>query len=169
MQWASRLGISLAEAVRRCVAGRLVREALDVGRSSRDRDIFIDTSALYALLVRTEAGHRETAAAVDDLLDLGRPLVSSNYVLVETTALLQHRFGLAAVRDLETRIVSLLMVRWIDGALHRRAVDRLIRSDRRPLSLVDCSSFTLMDAAGIAEALALDRAFESEGYRVLPA
>jgi predicted nucleic acid-binding protein len=69
--------------------------------------VFVDTSALYALLVRTDEDHAEAAKAFRGLLEAGRSLVSTNYVLVETTALLQHRIGLAAVRDLDARIVAL--------------------------------------------------------------
>ncbi len=130
--------------------------------------VFVDTSAIYALLVRTERGHSETASVFGDLLDSGRPLVSSNYVLVESAALLQRRIGLEAVHDLESRIVPLLTVYWIDESIHRRASERLFRTDRRSLSLVDCSSFVIMDAEGIEDALALDRDYEVEGYRVLP-
>ena len=39
-RWASRLGISLAEAVRRCVADRLAAERVDVGRDSLVREAF---------------------------------------------------------------------------------------------------------------------------------
>lgn len=130
--------------------------------------VFVDTSALYALLVRTEEGHSEISTAFASLLDLNRRLVTSNYVMVETAALLQRRFGLAAVHDLQSRIVPLLTIRWIGEVQHRRAMERLLRTDRRRLSLVDCSSFVIMDADGIAEALALDRDFEAAGYRVVP-
>lgn len=84
------------------------------------------------------------------------------------TRILQRRFGLPAVHDLQSRIVPLLTVRWIGEVEHRRAMERLLRTDRRRLSLVDCSSFVIMDAEGIEEALVLDRDFETEGYRVLP-
>ncbi len=130
---------------------------------------FVDTSALYALLVNTEDGHTAVAGAFRELAESGRRLVTSNYVLLETTALLQHRFGLAAVRDLERRVVPLLHVVWLTEPLHRRSIERLFRVDRRGLSLVDCSSFTLMDAEGIREVLALDSDFRREGYRLLPA
>lgn len=130
--------------------------------------VFVDTSALYALLVRNEEGHAEVASAFGSLLDLNRRLVTSNYALVETCALLQRRFGLPAVHDLQSRIVPLLTVQWIGDVEHRRAMERLLRTDRRRLSLVDCSSFVIMDAEGIEEALVLDRDFETEGYRILP-
>ena len=130
--------------------------------------VFADTSALYALLVRTEEGHAEVAAAFSRLLQGRRPLVTSNYVLLETAALLQRRIGLPAVRDLDERIVPLLTVRWITEPLHRRAMDRLIRADRRGVSLVDCTSFEVMEAEAIAEAFALDRDFAAAGFRLVP-
>ena len=130
--------------------------------------VFADTSALYALLVRTEEGHAEVAAAFSRLLGGRRALVTSNYVLLETAALLQRRIGLPAVRDFDERIAPLLTVRWITEPLHRRAMDRLIRADRRGVSLVDCTSFEVMEGEGIAEAFALDRDFAAAGFRLVP-
>ena len=130
--------------------------------------IFVDTSALYALFDRDDRGHAVTAAAWTDLLSGPRPLVTSNYVLLEAVALLQRRLGLAAVHDLEDRIVPLLTVRWITEPIHRRAMTRLRRTDRREVSLVDCSSFLLMEAEAIQEAFALDDDFAAAGFRLLP-
>lgn len=130
--------------------------------------VFADTSALYALLVGSETHHQGVAEAFRELLNRGRVLLTTNYVLVETTALLQHRFGLEAVRDLDTRIVPLLQTRWVSEALHRRAMENLVRTDRRRLSLVDCTSFAVMDTEGIREALAVDDDFIAQGYTVIP-
>ena len=130
--------------------------------------VFVDTSALYAWLVSTEDGHGEVAAVFRQLVAGGRRLATSNYVLVETSALLQRRFGLEAARDLERGLRPLLQVAWVTEAVHAHAVDRLFKTDRRGLSLVDCSSFVLMDMDGVDEALALDDGFAREGYRVLP-
>jgi predicted nucleic acid-binding protein len=130
--------------------------------------VFVDTSALYALLVRTEAGHAEVSAAFGELLADGRPLVTTNYVLLESVALLQYRLGLEPVRDLEASLVPLMTQRWIGESLHRRAVERLLRTDRKKLSLVDCTSFVVMEDEGIREALALDHDFVSEGFSLIP-
>jgi predicted nucleic acid-binding protein len=120
------------------------------------------------MLVSTEDGHQAVAEAFRELAESGRRLVTSNYVLLETTALLQQRFGLPPVRDLEQRVVPLLHVVWLTEPLHRKSLERLFRADRRGLSLVDCSSFVVMDLEGIREALALDSDFAREGYRLLP-
>jgi predicted nucleic acid-binding protein len=130
--------------------------------------VLVDTSALYALLVRTEEGHGEVEAVLDGLLDEGRSLRTTSYVLVETVALLQSRFGLPAVRDFEERILPLLEVEWVDARLHGRAMKRLLRTDRRGLSLVDVVSFVVMEERGLRTALALDADFAREGFELLP-
>ncbi len=62
--------------------------------------VFVDTSALYALLVETEEDHRAVLRSFEQLLRKGRLLFTTNYVVVESAALLQQRFGLAPIRDL---------------------------------------------------------------------
>ena len=74
-----------------------------------------------------------------------------------------------AERDLEERIIPCCTVRWITEALHRRAWERFVRADRRGVSLVDCTSFELMQQEGIDDVLALDHDFADAGFRLLPA
>jgi predicted nucleic acid-binding protein len=119
--------------------------------------------------VRTEEGHSSVRGEFRRLLDAGRSLWTTSYVIVETAALLQHRFGLAAVRDLTEHVVPALSLEWVSESLHRKGLERLLREDRRRLSLVDCVSFEMMRAHGLREAVALDRQFAEAGFRVLPA
>ena len=130
--------------------------------------VFVDTSALYALLVRTENQHAEMTRAFQASLEEGRALWTTSYVLVESTALLQHRLGLAPVRDLCERILPLLNVQWVDQDLHRRALARFIAQDRRQVSLVDCVSVEAMRAAGTRLVLGLDPHLTEGGARLLP-
>lgn len=130
--------------------------------------IFVDTSAFYALLVGSEMDHAAVSAAFARVLRQGRPLLTSSYVLVETTALLQHRIGFEPVRDLDSHVVPLLEVRWIDRELHRKGVERLFRTDRRRVSLVDAVSFVCMEVDGVHDVLSLDSDFAAEGFRLIP-
>jgi predicted nucleic acid-binding protein len=130
--------------------------------------LFIDTSGFYALLVGTERDHQAVLDAFRTAAERGRRMVTTNYVLVETTALLQHRIGLPPVRDLEERILPLVTVHWVSSELHRRAVERLFRTDKRRVSLVDAMSFIVMDAEGLSDVLGLDPDFATEGFRLLP-
>ena len=130
--------------------------------------LFVDTSGFYALLVRTERDHSAMLEAFRAAAERGRRMVTTNYVIVETSALLQHRIGLAPVRDLEERILPVVTVQWVSSELHRRAVKRLFRTDKRKVSLVDVVSFVVMDAEGLTDVMGLDPDFTAEGFRLLP-
>ena len=130
--------------------------------------VFADTSALYALLVRTETSHERVRAAFAKLLEQARPLRTTSFVLIETLALLQHRIGLAAARDFDEEILPVLRVDWVDEPLYRLGADRLWREDRRHMSLVDCISFELMKREGIRTAFAIDPHFTEAGFDLLP-
>ena len=130
--------------------------------------LFVDTSAFYAILVGTEREHTPVVTAFKRALDRGVGLYTTNYVLVETTALLQHRIGLAPVRDLEARLLPVLSIHWIDEEVHSRELERLFRMYRRHVSLVDAASFVVMEREGITDVLGLDANFTAEGFRLIP-
>lgn len=124
--------------------------------------VLVDTSALYALLAREDPNHDAAAAAFAGLRQ-GRPLVTHNYVVVETVALVQHRFGVSAVRTL-LDLLGPIEVIWVDGETHRAALAALLAAPRRRLSLVDRVSFEVMRDRGISHAFAFDPDFEQEGF-----
>ncbi len=130
--------------------------------------VFLDTSGLYALLVRTEERHTEVIRAFRNALEEGRPLWATSYVVVETAALLQHRLGLAPVRDFLEHLLPVMSVEWVSEALHRKGTERLLRENRRRLSLVDCVSVEFIRSQGIRDVMALDPYFAEAGLRLLP-
>jgi len=130
--------------------------------------LFVDTSGLYALLLGTESEHTGIAAAFRTAAEKGRRLVTTNYVLAETSALLQSRIGIDPVRDLHHRLLPVLSVIWVTQDLHNRGADRLFRIDRRRLSLVDAISFTVMEDEGLMDVLGVDSDFTAQGFRLVP-
>lgn len=129
--------------------------------------VLIDTSALYALLVPDDPNHAAAEGAFGGLRERS-PLVTHSYVVVETVALLQHRFGVAAVR----RLVDLLgpvEVVWVGEELHKPALAALLAAPSPRISFVDRVSFELMRDRAIAEAFAFDRDFAEEGFPTIPA
>jgi len=118
--------------------------------------VFVDTSALYALLDADDAGHAETAERWRRGLSGGETFVCHNYVLVETSALVQRRLGMEAAKDFEENVVPVLRVVWVDREIHEAAVAALLAARRRTLSLVDCVSREVMRRAGMRAAFALD-------------
>jgi predicted nucleic acid-binding protein len=127
--------------------------------------VLVDTSALYALLARDDQNHEAAATAFAGLRQRG-PLVTHNYVVVETVALVQHRFGLSAVRTL-LDLLGPIEVIWVDEETHRAALAALLAAPRRRLSLVDRVSFEVMHERGITQAFAFDPDFAQEGFVTL--
>ena len=79
----------------------------------------VDTSALFALLDRDDAHHEKARDTWVGLLAEEKPLVTTNYVLVESFALIQHRLGLAAIRTFQEDILPVVRVEWITDTIHR--------------------------------------------------
>jgi len=130
--------------------------------------ILIDTSALYAVLDRDDQNHLAAKATWTLLLQTDQPLLVTNEVLVETTALVQHRLGMAAVRVLGGDVLAALQVHWITDVDHGHAQNALLAADRRKLSLVDCSSFHVMRTRMMRKVFAFDPHFREQGFEVLP-
>lgn len=130
--------------------------------------LFVDTSALLAFLDRDQPRHQEVLDAWEGAVGDRRVLFTSNYVLVETFALVQRRLGMEALRGLASVLVPMLQIVWIDEQLHASAASALFTAGRRNLSLVDCASFEAMRRLGLTQVLALDEDFARQGFELLP-
>lgn len=133
-------------------------------------EVFVDTSAWYALALRRDSAHVHLTAALRHRVRRGTRVVTTNLVVAETHALLLRR---------TTRDTALAFVRRIDqppnvvvrstSELEAAAVSRwLERYDDQEFSLADAVSFAVMAERGIGEALTLDRHFAAAGFRMAP-
>lgn len=127
--------------------------------------IFLDTSAVLALADTRDDHHAESVVSLARITSEGHGLLTHNYVLVESAALLQSRIGLgnalAFLADAEQ-----LTIHWVTPTDHAEAVALLTVRNRRRLSLVDCMSFVVMKRYGARAALAYDSDFEAEGFEI---
>ncbi len=130
--------------------------------------LFIDTSAFFALLDKDDANHNKAKKAWTDILVFDNTITTSNYVLVECFALLQHRLGLEAVRGFQEDVLPIINVEWIKESTHRAAVSALLAASKRKLSLVDCVSFETMRSSGIKTVFAFDPHFSDQGFTCIP-
>jgi predicted nucleic acid-binding protein len=126
--------------------------------------VFVDTSALYALLDSGDAGYELLRPAWDRGIDDGEGFLTSNYVVVETVALTQERLGVDAVRTLVDEMLPMIDIHWVSDADHELGLQSLLTARRRRLSLVDCVSFAVMRRRGIGRYLGLDPHFDEQGF-----
>jgi predicted nucleic acid-binding protein len=127
--------------------------------------IFLDTSAIYAWTDAADPNHRAAVRRLEAILDRGEELLTHNYVLVESIALLQARLGLAAANKLAADSGA-FVIEWVDDELHASGVGDLQRSKKRHVSLVDHISFLVMRSRDVATAFAFDPDFTSAGFRL---
>src|SRR5271157_4555452 len=118
---------------------------------------FVDTSAFYALLDADDENHSRSAATWRHIMASDEQhVVSTNYVLVETFALVQSRLGLDAVREFQEDLVPVLSVEFVTPEIHRLGIAALLAASRRGLSLVDCVSLEVMRDLGIKSVFTFD-------------
>lgn len=128
---------------------------------------FVDTSGFYAIFDRRDPAHERARQTWARLADQDKTILSTNDVVIETVALLQHRYGHALARRFVHDVVPLLQIIWLDASLY--AADAIwLGAGRRHLSLVDCASFATMRQHGLTDVLAFDPDFAEQGFVVLP-
>ena len=128
--------------------------------------MLVDTSCLAALLDEDDVEHADAVdlwrrAAAERLC-----VLTSNYVVLETCAVLRRRLGISAMRKLVLQILEPVALEWVTREDHERAVEALLVDDRRRPSLVDCVSFEVMRRLDVGECLTFDQHFAEQGFVV---
>lgn len=127
----------------------------------------MDTGAWGAIANPSDAEHR-TALSVANLLQRERyRLVTSNFVLAETHALVLSRVG----RNIALRMLDLVdqsseVVR-SDPEDELQARQILDRYDDKDFSYTDAVSFAMMERLRISSAFTFDRHFVQYGFRAI--
>ena len=130
--------------------------------------VFVDTSAVLALLNPIDRDHVAARSALERFAASGSSLITTSYALVETYALLGRRMGIAAIKGFRSDLEPLLEIEWIGRDLHEAGLDLLQKRARARLSLVDAVSFVCMRRRKLDIAFALDEDFRKEGFHLVP-
>ncbi len=129
--------------------------------------VYVDTSAFFAVLDHDDLCHPAAEAIWTRLIQENTALLCTNCVLVEASALIQRRLGSKALRVFQQDVVPIVRVYWVDEPTHQEAVQMLLKSKSRYLSLVDCAGFVVMRRLGLDMAFVFDRHSEGQGFRTL--
>lgn len=126
--------------------------------------VFIDTSAIYALIDRTDGNHGKARAAFERLRKHRADPVMTNFVLAETHALLLSRLGPELARRWVTGVVWHVERATIEDEASALEIVR-VHTDKT-YSYVDAVSFAVMERLRIPKAASFDRHFTQYGFEL---
>ena len=127
------------------------------------KTVFVDTSGFYALLDATDPAHKKIAAAFLQAEKEGWRLVTTNYVVHESWAIIQHRLGWKALDAFLDVVLPACEVEYAAEALFALGAVRCRQARQRKLSLSDCISLEFVRQKRIMFAIAEDEHFRREG------
>jgi uncharacterized protein len=138
-------------------------------RSSTAREVFIDTSGFYTLLVAEDEQHPRAAQILKAAAERHARFLTTDYVLDETVTLLVargHRRLVAAF--LRTTLdSSVCRIEWTDAARFSETAAFLLKHQDHPWSFTDCLSFVVMKTLRLRDALTKDVNFDQAGFVAL--
>ena len=127
-----------------------------------NRLIFVDTSAWYALVDKSDCDH---TSAVNLVRNLTRPLIATNYVFDETLTLIKVKLGQRIATDFGRKLWNqeLAMRILVTKKDEQRAWDLFSQYDDKGFSFTDCTSFAVMERMKIDTAFVFDDHFTQYG------
>ena len=124
--------------------------------------VFIDSSAIVALVDQDDGSHSDAVSAYHGLVAAGYRLFTTNYVIAETYDLLRTGVGHAVARQWLKD--SGLATYHADEQDERRARRMVLRArGAHGLTITDAISLVVMERFGVTDAFAVDPNFLSGG------
>jgi hypothetical protein len=129
--------------------------------------VFVDTGAFYALADKRDPAH---SRAKRFYKECASRLLTTDFIFAETMSLMTKRLG---------KDISVAFGRGILGSpairieeptapVRETAWSIFSRHLDKDYDLIDCISFSIMDAFGIREAFGFDQHFRQYGFHLLP-
>lgn len=131
------------------------------------KKIFVDTSGWGHLADPRQEFAQQASAFYREARGQGG-VITSNYVIAELTALLISPLRVKGSKRIEIingiRSSGYIEIVHVDASVDERAWNLLEERPDKDWSLVDATSFILMQQIGITEALTTDHNFEQAGF-----
>ncbi len=130
--------------------------------------VFIDTSGWANLFIATESYHEQAKEWFQHKRQQNQAMVTTNYVVIELVALLNSPLRVPRPQLFKyveaVRNAPYINLIYIEPAIDSAAWELLKTREDKAWSLVDSTSFIVMQQLGIKEALTTDHHFEQAGF-----
>ncbi|MEH2212883.1 type II toxin-antitoxin system VapC family toxin [Nostoc sp.] len=130
--------------------------------------VFIDTSGWANLFIATESYHEQAKHWFQHKRQQNQAMVTTNYVVIELVALLNSPLRVPRPQLFKyveaVRTASYINLIYIEPTIDSAAWELLKTREDKAWSLVDSTSFIVMQQLGIKEALTTDHHFEQAGF-----
>lgn len=124
--------------------------------------IMVDTSAIYALIDRSDNWHLRARQLFNELKGQELDLILTNFVVAETHSLLLSRNGHELAREwLRTLVWT---IEYVTKEDEKRAREIIVNYRDKSFSYTDASTFAVMERLGLKVALAFDNHFNQFGW-----
>jgi predicted nucleic acid-binding protein len=127
--------------------------------------VLVDTSAVYALVDRSDANHAAARTILASLRLRGVEPLLTNFIVAESHALLLSRLNPGLAREWLTR--SRWPIERVTDGDETRARAVIVRYTDKAFSYTDATSFAVMERRSLRTAFAFDPHFRQYGFAVL--
>lgn len=133
------------------------------------RELFLDTSGFFALLVVKDPKHVLAERILRRAQAEKRRLITTDHVLDETATSLKVRGAANLVEPLFERVFQsqACRIEWTNEARFGKVRTFFRRHADKDWSFTDCLSFCVMKEFGLREALTADSHFDQAGFVAL--
>jgi uncharacterized protein len=131
-------------------------------------DIFADTAGWGHLVDKSQGQHARAAQVYRTVRQTGGRIITTNYILAEVVALLTNPLRIpraqliAFVESIKASIYVTIV--HVDPLVDAAAWQLLTNRVDKAWSLVDCTSFIVMEQMQLTEALTTDHHFAQAGF-----
>lgn len=127
--------------------------------------VMVDTSAIYALLDRSDNNHRQAVRILQRLAKERESVLLTNFIVAETHALILARLGADLARS------WLQSLRWpverVSAIDEDRARAIILTFTDKEFSYTDATTFAVMERLQLEHAFSFDRHFKQFGIKLL--
>ena len=135
------------------------------------RDLFVDTSGWGCWLDKSLSEHDDAKRLIDEATAQGGRLITTSFVLIELVSLLTS--PLKFPKSEQVQLVEAIendptvVVIRVEQAVETEAWQLWRSRIDKAWSIVDCSSFVIMEQRKLTDALTTDQHFAQAGFRKL--